>query len=205
MAVLGKRVLHPGGRPATEELFRLASLERGQRVLDAGCGTGWTALEMTGRFESRVVALDISSNMLALAADNVAMHGSPMKPRLTQGDVRSLPFADEAFDRVIAEAVTMLTDRPRAAGELVRVCRRGGFVLANEFVWRRVPSDSARQQLREMTPGLQVDAVDGWVEIYRAAGLVDVRTVSGPFGMLTPRGFVVDEGFRRILVIFGRA
>ena len=99
----------------------------------------------------------------------------------------------------------MLTDRPRAAGELVRVCRRGGFVLANEFVWRRVPSDSARQQLREMTPGLQVDPVDGWVEIYRAAGLVDVRTVSGPFGMLTPRGFVVDEGFRRILVIFGRA
>ena len=39
----------------------------------------------------------------------------------------------------------------------------------------------------------------------RAAGLVDVRTVSGPFGMLTPRGFVVDEGFRRILVILGRA
>jgi len=34
---------------------------------------------------------------------------------------------------VIAEAVTMFTDRPTAVAELTRVTRPGGRVLATEF------------------------------------------------------------------------
>src|SRR5206468_5976330 len=38
MAVLGKRVIHPGGRRSTEELLARADLQSGQQVLDVGCG-----------------------------------------------------------------------------------------------------------------------------------------------------------------------
>jgi len=37
MAVLGKRVIHPGGRSSTEELLACADFQAGQRVLDVGC------------------------------------------------------------------------------------------------------------------------------------------------------------------------
>ena len=37
-AVLGKRVIHPGGRAATDELIRRGDFQAGQRVLDVGCG-----------------------------------------------------------------------------------------------------------------------------------------------------------------------
>ena len=36
-AVLGKRVIHPGGRAATDELIRRAEFRADQHVLDVGC------------------------------------------------------------------------------------------------------------------------------------------------------------------------
>src|SRR5579859_3963680 len=48
--LLGKKVIHPGGRRATEELLSLAALTPGQQVLDIGCGAGTTAIEMATRF-----------------------------------------------------------------------------------------------------------------------------------------------------------
>jgi ubiquinone/menaquinone biosynthesis C-methylase UbiE len=52
-----------------------------------------------------------------------------------QGDILALSFADNSFDRVLAEAVTMFVDRPPAAQELVRVCRTGGHVLTTQFLF----------------------------------------------------------------------
>src|SRR5207237_3671506 len=51
LAVLGKRVIHPGGRRSTEELFSLAQLQPGQRALDVGCGVGTTAIQMARRYD----------------------------------------------------------------------------------------------------------------------------------------------------------
>jgi SAM-dependent methyltransferase len=45
-------------------------------------------------------------------------------------DICALPFADDSFDIVVAEAVTMFADRRRSASELARVCVPGGQVLA---------------------------------------------------------------------------
>ena len=49
MAAIGKRVIHPGGRRSTGEMFELAGLQPGQRVLDVGCGVATTAIEIARR------------------------------------------------------------------------------------------------------------------------------------------------------------
>ncbi len=56
LAVLGKRVIHPGGRRSTEELFNLAHFQAGQKALDVGCGVGTTAIQMARRFRLAVRA-----------------------------------------------------------------------------------------------------------------------------------------------------
>jgi SAM-dependent methyltransferase len=196
LAVLGKRVIHPGGRRSSEELFRLADIQPGQRALDVGCGVGTTAILMARRFGADVTAVDISPIMLERARANVRRSGIEEHVHVRRGDILSLEFADDTFDRVIAEAVTMFVDRPAAAAELVRVCRPGGMVLATEFLWRKPPTDEARELfLGQLCPGMQFDNLDGWLQIYAKAGLDDIQVRSGPFELMTARGFIKDEGF----------
>src|SRR5438094_8734032 len=111
MAVLGKRVIHPGGRRSTEELFDLARLQVGQAALDVGCGVGTTAIQMARRFGVGVTAVDISTLMLERARANVRRAGLEREIQVERGDILALPFPDRSFDRVIAEAVTMFVDR----------------------------------------------------------------------------------------------
>lgn len=206
MAHLGKRVIHPGGRKSTEELIQRAGFQASHEVLDVGCGVGTTAIEISQQYGCKVTALDISDLMLARATDNVRRAGAGQKVRVEKGDIMTLNFPSDTFSRVIAEAVTMFVDRPKAARELVRVCKPGGMVLATEFLWRRPPTDEARQIfLGEICPGMSFDTLDDWVQIYRQAGLVDVRVTSGPFEMMTPFGFLEDEGLLNCIQFMTRA
>jgi SAM-dependent methyltransferase len=205
MAVLGKRVIHPGGRRSTEELFRRAGFARRQRVLDVGCGVGTTAVEIARRFGAHVTAVDIAPLMLERARANVSAAGLDDRVSVERGDIVALDYPEDAFDRVIAEAVTMFVDRRRAAAELVRVCRPGGLVLATEFLWRTTPSEEAREAfLGQVCPGMTFDTFDDWVRIYSDAGLDGLDIASGPLEMMSARGFLKDEGVARSAAIVAR-
>lgn len=155
MAVLGKRVIHPGGRRSTEDLLARAAIQKDDRVLDIGCGVATTAVAIARRFGATVTAADISPLMLERARANVRAAGVEDKVSVEEANILALPYDDETFDCVIAEAVTMFVKRRQAARELVRVCRPGGRVLATEFMWREPPSEEARQVfLGEVCPEL---------------------------------------------------
>ena len=205
MAVLGKRVIHPGGRASTESLLSRARITERSLVLDVGCGVGTTAIEIARRHGARVSAVDIAPLMLERAEANVQAAGVTDRVSVSHGDILGLDTADDSFDVVIAEAVTMFVDRPRAAAELVRVTRPGGTVLATEFFWRRPPTKEAREVfLGQVCPGLRFDTIDDWVGIYAAAGLTALETETGPFEMMTARGFLTDEGLAGTLSVMGR-
>jgi len=202
MAVLGKRVIHPGGRASTEALLARSGITATSRVLDVGCGVATTAIEIAERFGAQVTAVDIAPLMLDRAAENAAAAKLIDRVTVQPGDILDLPFPDGHFDMVIAEAVTMFVDRARATAELARVTRPGGRVLATEFFWRRPPSDEARAIfMGQVCPGMQFDTVEDWVRIYGSAGLDDLQTDTGPFEMMTARGFLGDEGLLRCLRI----
>jgi cyclopropane fatty-acyl-phospholipid synthase-like methyltransferase len=195
LAVLGKRVIHPGGRRSSEELFRRAGFQPDQQVLDVGCGVGTSAMTIARRFGAKVSAVDISPIMLTRARSNVRRSGLTGQVTVTYGDILALDFPDNRFDRVIAEAVTMFVNRPRAVRELIRVCKPAGRLLATEFFWREPPPPEAREVfLGQVCPGMQVDTLEEWVRLYEGAGLSHTQVVSGPFEMMTPAGFLSDEG-----------
>ena len=198
MAVIGKRVIHPGGRASTEALLRRAQVTASDRVLDVGCGVATTAIQIARRYGATVTAADISPLMLERAEANIRATGVAGLVTVTSADILALPFDDAAFDVVIAEAVTMFTDRPKAAAELARVTRPGGRVLATEFYWRTPPTPEAREVfLGQVCPGLQFGTVEDWIRIYSSAGLTGLDTQIGPFEMMTLWGFLADEGLAR--------
>jgi SAM-dependent methyltransferase len=202
LAVLGKTVIHPGGRASTDRLLAWAEIKAGDRVLDVGCGVGTTAIGLVKEHGADVVAADIAPLMRERAASNVSAAGLGHRISVEDADILALPYPNDSFDVVVAEAVTMFVDRSRAASELARVCRPGGRVLATEFFWLRPPTPEAREIfLGQVCPGLRFDSIEEWVEIYGGAGLVDVRTDSGPFEMMTARGFLADEGRHAAAVV----
>ena len=204
--LLGKQVIHPGGRKATEELLGLAALVPDQQVLDIGCGVGTTAVAMAKQFMVTVIAADVSADMLDRASANVDAAGVRDRVSVEAADICALPYADGQFDRVVAEAVTMFVDRDQAISELVRVCRPGGLVLATEFQWRRPPTPEARHAfLGEVCPGMLFETVDDWLARYGSAGLIDLQVRTGPFEMMTARGFISDEGFGNAIRVMARA
>jgi hypothetical protein len=78
-------------------------------------------------------------------------------------------------------------------------------VLATEFFWRQPPTPEAKEIfLGQVCPGLEFDTIEDWVRLYEGAGLTGLETETGPFEMMTPKGFLGDEGFARCLEVMGR-
>ena len=104
----------------------------GERLLDLGCGGGRHAFEAARR-GGRVVALDAEDGEVRQVRDTIGAMvdaGQVSADRgagAVQGDALRLPFADAAFDRVIAaEVLEHIPDDAAAMAELARVLRPGG-------------------------------------------------------------------------------
>ena len=113
-----------------ETLCEGAEVSAGERVLDVACGNGNAALAAARRF-ALVTGVDYVPSLLDRARARAAADGLPLE--LRDADAEALPFADGAFDVVLSTFGVMFTpDQPRAARELLRVCRHGGRIaLAN--------------------------------------------------------------------------
>ena len=93
------------------------------RVLDVATGPGFVADDAAER-GCDVVALDFSSEMLALAEPLARKHA---RLTLRQGDAQALPFADETFDAVVVAFGLLHLPRPAdCLREAFRVLRPGG-------------------------------------------------------------------------------
>jgi SAM-dependent methyltransferase len=106
-------------------------------VLDVATGTGRLprTLLTQPNFDGHIVGLDSSRAMLAQAA-SIASE----RLILIWQDAAHLPFDDNAFDAVTClEALEFMPDTRQALGEIVRVLRPGGVLLATNRVgaWAR--------------------------------------------------------------------
>ena len=100
--------------PATEELFRVAAIAPGERVLDIGCGTGETSLlaaERTGS-AGHVLGLDISAPMLARARERVPA-GAPVE--FVEADATVFRFPPAGADLLLSRFGVMFFAEPTVA------------------------------------------------------------------------------------------
>ena len=184
MAVIGKRVIHPGGRASTQALLRRAQITGPDRVLDVGSGVATTAIEIARRHGALVTAVDVAPVMLDRARANARDAGLDGLVAVEEGDIIGLRFPGDSFNVVIAEAVTMFVDRRRAAAELARVTKPGGRVLATEFFWRTPPTAEVKEIfLGQVCPGLEFE---------HGRGLGRAVRVGGPAGPSDRDGAVRD-------------
>ncbi len=113
------------------------------QVLDVASGTAGVALQLVRRSGARVVGFDLSADMLAAGARNVAAAGAERRIALALGRAEQLPFPDAAFDGLTFTYLLRYVDDPAATlAELARVLRPGAPIASLDFavpdrgIWR---------------------------------------------------------------------
>ena len=170
--------------------------DRTDTVLDVATGTGTVALELIRRKGCRVVGLDQSADMLAVARERV-----PSQVELVHADADHVPFSDASFDALTFTYLLRYVDDPAiTVTELARVVRPGGTIAGLEFglpanaavrgAWETYVRVGLPLAGRLISPGwaevggfLGPSVKDFWsawpierlVEAWNAAGIEDVR------------------------------
>jgi len=130
-------ITHSPQNDAGKDLIAMAAITPGDAVLDIGCGTGTLTMELAGlAANGRVVGLDPSAEMLALAgekvrfADNITLIHMP---------AQEMPFSAE-FDVVYSNsALQWIHEQEDVMALTFRALKNGGrlaFQLpAKDFSW----------------------------------------------------------------------
>lgn len=138
----------PGDGPAFATAVAEFGLRPGDRVLDAGCGTGRAlpALRSAVGPSGTVVGVDLTPQMLAAAQ----RAGRAADGALLLADVARLPLRDGSLDGVFAAGlIAHLPDPGANLRELARVVRPGGRLALFHPIGRAA---LAARHGRELTP-----------------------------------------------------
>jgi ubiquinone/menaquinone biosynthesis C-methylase UbiE len=127
--------------------------ENSPLVLDVATGTGRVPLSLLRQWEfrGRIVGLDLSRRMLAIAQHKTGSQRH--RVALIREDAMALPFRDDTFHAVTCvEAMEFLPQPWEALAEMVRVLRPGGQIVVTNRVGvdaRFLPGRAFRPEVLE--------------------------------------------------------
>src|SRR3954447_27070751 len=106
----GHSIGSPAERAAWDRILYLVIPSGGPLdALDAGCGTGFLALELAARGH-RVTGVDFAPSMLAEARRKAAERGASI--RFEEADAEQLPFSANSFELVVSRHVLWTLPHP---------------------------------------------------------------------------------------------
>ena len=167
---------HPGDKFSTDRLIEYCRIDGHSRVLEIGCGAGFTTRYLARTYVSGIVAVDNSERMIARAVERTGKAPGKEKMSFCAADAECLPFPDNLFDAVISESITAFAkDKSAALREYVRVIRPGGYVGLCETTWLvPPPPEEIVSFFERTTEGIMPVDAQGWQFILEDAGLDDI-------------------------------
>jgi ubiquinone/menaquinone biosynthesis C-methylase UbiE len=182
------------------------ALPPGARVLEVGCGPGFTTVALARR-QFTVLAVDTAPNMISMTRELAAQ--SDVGHRITTAlcDVRNLAAPSETFDLLVVVGVTEWLDSlQQPMSEIARVMKPGGYlVVTGDNSWglhcvldpalnplfaplkRGIRTVLARLEWRASRPVCHLRSVHQLESSINNAGLRPIRWMTlgfGPFSIL---------------------
>jgi demethylmenaquinone methyltransferase/2-methoxy-6-polyprenyl-1,4-benzoquinol methylase len=151
----------------------MAELKKNSRVVEIGCGTGFTTAEIVRRVgEKNVTAVDLTPEQMVKAIKKFP------NVNFLRGDAENLPFKDGTFDAAIsAGSIEYWPNPQKGIDEMVRITRSGGRVV---ILAPRKPSNFLARKFAESI--MLFPTTKQCIEWYKNAGLKKIRYVeTGPY------------------------
>ncbi|MBV9916381.1 MAG: methyltransferase domain-containing protein [Solirubrobacterales bacterium] len=167
------------------ERAELLGLRPGGRAIDVGCGLGDDARAIARIVgpSGHVVGVDASTALLDRARTRSV--ADDQRVEFVLGDAHRLQFDDGTFDAARTERTLQhLADPARAVGELARVTRAGGVVMASEPDWGTVALFGAPSELvRVLLSAAEERIRNAWVgrelaALFFDAGIIEMTVLA---------------------------
>lgn len=146
--------------------FFLPQIQKGKKLLDIGCGTGYF-LKASSKAGLKTFGIDISEEAIKLAKKN-----SP-DSRISIGEGENLPFSSQSFDYVTClGSLEHFLDLERGLAEMVRVAKLGAeflIIVPNKnYLWNKVlgQQGTIQQDYKE-----ELKDLDSWKKLFESYGL----------------------------------
>jgi SAM-dependent methyltransferase len=177
----------PGGRRSITQIANSCFLRRESRVLEIGCSTGTTAIELARLVGCEITGIDINEISLTEARGRADAHRLK-NVKFEKLDATRLPFPDESFDLVFCGNVTSLVDDKDAAfREYRRVTRFGGFIAAIPMYYVETPPQPMVDRVRKaIQVNIPIAYRDDAVRFYMADDFELFDAIDFHFAKLKP-------------------
>ena len=154
-AFLEMRSQCPDIQQVNAELIQTLGLSPGERILEAGCGTGVLCRMASPSIlpGGRIVGLDRSEDFISAARHKLANRqedrsGDEIPIRFVLGQAESMPFPKGGFDAAFAARLLLHTQDPQTVvAEMVRVIRPGGRLVLMDWDFDTVAVDHPDREL----------------------------------------------------------
>jgi SAM-dependent methyltransferase len=207
LAAAGKKILRPGGKIATEQLFQWADFKPGDTVLKLASSFGESAIALAQRFGVKVVGVEKNPDSVQRARAQVEAAGLTGQITLIEGDIFHLDTIPYTFDYVLAEAILSMQSPAGKTKILSGVRDRlkpGGKFLSHELL-AQAHEEEIHQLLAQTIRANSTPLSEAnWISALTTAGLDVQQHQTGPLGLLNVGRMIQDEGLFSTLRILGK-
>lgn len=158
----------------------LASLEKGQTVLDLGSGGGFDCFLAANRVgkSGKVIGVDMTAEMIDNAREN-ARKGKYENVEFRLGEIENLPVADGKVDVVISNCVINLSpNKKRVFEEAFRVLKPNGRLMVSDIVLLKKLPEIIRKNVQAYIGCLSgAEMKDRYLQMIKEAGFQEVKII----------------------------
>jgi len=162
----------------------LASLKKGEKVLDLGSGAGFDCFLASRRVgkSGKVIGVDMTPEMIDKARENIRKGKYP-NVEFRLGEIENLPVADNTVDVVISNCVINLSpDKKRVFEEAFRVLKPNGRLMVSDIVLLKKLPEVIRKNVQAYIGCLSgAEMKDVYLKTIKNSGFRDVRVVEEDF------------------------
>lgn len=184
-----------GQKNLTEALLRTnhviaerAGIAKGDKVLDAGCGVGGSAVAIAKAYECQVIGITLCAGQVKRARRYAKKMGVEKQTDFVKANYLSTPFAGNYFNAMYAiESVCQTDQKEKFLKEAHRVLLSGGrLVVADFFRIKEMATAENESIFDKWSEGwgfLQLVTIESFVDMLKSEGFSNVRIIDDSEGI----------------------
>ena len=176
LASLGFSGAHPGGIELTKIILDDYKINKKEKILEVGCGTGQTSAFLT---MNGYDVTPIDNHPLMVKKANKRFKELNLKCYALQQDIHESIFQPDSFDVILAESVLSFTNLKRSIPQLTKLLKENGKIIAIEMTKTESLSKELEKDLKAFYQMPQIFSEDEWKKIMTDNGLdIEIKGLS---------------------------